>query len=280
MVRLRDSWPFSLSSAPTVGNPCRPLQPESVSEAQSTPTNQLRSSSIMQTPMLSEPPRCRPVPVRGLKGADSPRGLHRGHSPGHVAPPGARSTGGGWSLPASWPDPNSLRQGNPDHDERYRGGVESHFGPELATGLGRGGAVLCLPGRGAPAVVHDQRHRGPELETPPRGPGPRSFSNRRGSPEAVVLGLEPVGERVDHAGPRVVYGQSSVRHPLRRALHTSHGLNRINRPTHTRNFGYCPGDRPPAGARAPLRTGRADCSASGSSLCRSVSHPLVMPVMA
>src|SRR3954466_4285922 len=33
MVRLRDSWPFSLSSAPTVGNPCRPLQPESVSGA-------------------------------------------------------------------------------------------------------------------------------------------------------------------------------------------------------------------------------------------------------
>src|SRR3954462_15984175 len=32
MVRLRDSWPFSLSSAPTVGNPCRPLQPESVLE--------------------------------------------------------------------------------------------------------------------------------------------------------------------------------------------------------------------------------------------------------
>src|SRR5215211_3685894 len=31
MVRLRDSWRFSLSSAPTVGNPCRPLQPESVS---------------------------------------------------------------------------------------------------------------------------------------------------------------------------------------------------------------------------------------------------------
>src|SRR3954451_2326199 len=30
MVRLRDSWPFSLSSAPTVGNPCRPLQPETV----------------------------------------------------------------------------------------------------------------------------------------------------------------------------------------------------------------------------------------------------------
>src|SRR3954469_10452235 len=71
--------------------------------------------------MLSEPPRCRPVPVRALKGADSPRGLHRGHSPGHWSPPGARSTGGGWSLPASWPDPNSLRQVNPDHDERYRG---------------------------------------------------------------------------------------------------------------------------------------------------------------
>src|SRR6187551_3178248 len=73
--------------------------------------------------MLSEPPRCRPVPVRALTGADSPRGLHRGHSPGHRSPPGARSTGGGWSLPASWPDPNSLRQVDPDHDERYRGSV-------------------------------------------------------------------------------------------------------------------------------------------------------------
>src|SRR4051794_10084295 len=71
--------------------------------------------------MLSEPPRCRPFPVLALKGADSPRGLHRGHSPGHMSPPGARSTGGGWLLPASWPDPNSLRQVNPDHDERYRG---------------------------------------------------------------------------------------------------------------------------------------------------------------
>src|SRR3954449_12114963 len=36
--------------------------------------------------MLSEPPRCRPVPVLALKGADSPRGLHRGHSPGHGSP--------------------------------------------------------------------------------------------------------------------------------------------------------------------------------------------------
>src|SRR5215216_931510 len=71
--------------------------------------------------MLSEPPRCRPFPVRALKGADSPRGLHRGHSPGHMSPPGARSTGGSWLLPASWPDPNSLRQVNPDRDERYRG---------------------------------------------------------------------------------------------------------------------------------------------------------------
>src|SRR4029079_9998462 len=71
--------------------------------------------------MLSGPLRCRPVPVVTLQGADSPRGLHRGHSPGHWSPPGARSTGGGWSLPASWADPHSLRTLNPDHDERYRG---------------------------------------------------------------------------------------------------------------------------------------------------------------
>src|SRR3954465_12022370 len=80
--------------------------------------------------MLSEPPRCRPVPVLALKGAGSPRGLDRGHSPGHASPPGARSTGGGWSLPASWPDPNSLRQVDPDHDERYRGAYGS--GPRAA----------------------------------------------------------------------------------------------------------------------------------------------------
>src|SRR5688572_4778164 len=37
MVRLRDSWPFSLSAAPTVGNPARPLQPESVSQGRGCP---------------------------------------------------------------------------------------------------------------------------------------------------------------------------------------------------------------------------------------------------
>ncbi len=36
------------------------------------------------------------------------------------------------------------------------------------------------------------------------------------------------------------HGQGSVRHPLRRALHTSHGLKGINSPTQTRNFRYCP----------------------------------------
>src|SRR3954469_5145205 len=72
---------------------------------------------------------------------------------------------------------------------------------ELATGLGRGGAVLCLPGRGASAAIHDQCYRGPELEAPPRGPNPGSLPDRRGGAEVVVLGLEPVGERVDHAGP-------------------------------------------------------------------------------
>src|SRR5215217_9062129 len=40
----------------------------------------------------------------------------------------------------------------------------------------------------------------------------------------------------------MVDGQGSVRHPLRRALHTSHGLKGINSPTQTRNFRYCPRD--------------------------------------
>src|SRR6185503_13384693 len=95
--------------------------------------------------MLSEPPRCRPVPVLALKGADSPRGLHRGHSPGHWSPPGARSTGGGWSLPASWPDPNSLRQLNPDHDERYRDEVAlTHRVLARLLGVRRASVTECL----------------------------------------------------------------------------------------------------------------------------------------
>src|SRR6185369_1584270 len=117
--------------------------------------------------MLSEPPRCRPVPVRALKGADSPRGLHRGHSPGHGSPPGARSTGGGWSLPASWPDPNSLRQLNPDHDERYR-----PFSAATRRGTGPPGARSTGGGWSLPASWpdpnslrqlnpdHDERYRG------------------------------------------------------------------------------------------------------------------------
>src|SRR3954451_8916944 len=107
--------------------------------------------------MLSEPPRCRPVPVLALKGADSPRGLHRGHSPGHWSPPGARSTGGGWSLPASWPDPNSLRQVNPDHDETYRDGTVNLIGSGRDKAHeGRSHEGLCPSGHAG--------DRGPGLE--------------------------------------------------------------------------------------------------------------------
>src|SRR5215211_5334742 len=44
MVRLLDSWRFSLSSAPTVGNPFRPLQPETVSDIVYVP---------LETPILA-----------------------------------------------------------------------------------------------------------------------------------------------------------------------------------------------------------------------------------
>src|SRR5215204_6304110 len=43
MVRLRDSWRFNLSSAPTVGNPCRPLQPESVLQTDMRAVRPLRA---------------------------------------------------------------------------------------------------------------------------------------------------------------------------------------------------------------------------------------------
>src|SRR5215213_3466001 len=62
------------------------------------------------------------IPCTGAQGRRLPTGPSSLPLAGARVPPGARSTGGGWLLPASWPDPNSLRQLNPDHDERYRGG--------------------------------------------------------------------------------------------------------------------------------------------------------------
>src|SRR4051812_32643560 len=52
MVRLRVSWPFSLSSAPTVGNPCRPLQPESVSNRRESDRSPDGRSPFSARPML------------------------------------------------------------------------------------------------------------------------------------------------------------------------------------------------------------------------------------
>jgi len=66
-------------------------------------------------------------------------------------------------------------EGRRDRSERLWGRSLGHqirgHCPELATGLGRSRPVLCLPRRGAPAVVHDQCHRGPELKAPTRGVG-------------------------------------------------------------------------------------------------------------
>src|SRR4051812_39834676 len=131
--------------------------------------------------MLSEPPQCRPVPVRALKGADSPRGLHRGHSPGHGSPPGARSTGGGWSLPASWPDPNSLRQLNPDHDETYRGiapaplirATRSHLAPGPAPALANG-RVFAVPGP-VLSMVRARQAKGPSRNSEVSAQPPASW---------------------------------------------------------------------------------------------------------
>src|SRR3954465_9102563 len=88
-VRLRDSWPFSLSSAPTVGNPCRPLQPESV-------------LLMILPPGRHEPPRCWPIPVRALEGATSYWAGIVANSSGHKSHHGAHGTE--WTLVA----PNEL----------------------------------------------------------------------------------------------------------------------------------------------------------------------------
>src|SRR3954447_22011016 len=65
------------------------------------------------------------APCTGAQRRRLPTGPPPRRLAGARVPPGARSTGGGWSLPASWPDPNSLRQVNPDHDETYRGWISS-----------------------------------------------------------------------------------------------------------------------------------------------------------
>jgi hypothetical protein len=63
--------------------------------------------------------------------------------------------------------------------------------PELAPSLGRGRAVLRLPGRGPAAVVHHERHRGAQLQAAASGTRQGSLPDRRGRPEAASPGLEP-----------------------------------------------------------------------------------------
>ena len=48
--------------------------------------------------------------------------------------------------------------------------------------------------------LYDQRYPGAELKTPQSRPRQRAFSNRRSGDEIAISGLEPIGERVDHAG--------------------------------------------------------------------------------
>jgi hypothetical protein len=72
--------------------------------------------------------------------------------------------------------------------------------PELASGLGRSRSVLRFPSGRAPIGLYDQRYRGAELKTPQSRPRQRAFSNRRSGNEIAISGLEPIGERVDHAG--------------------------------------------------------------------------------
>jgi hypothetical protein len=50
---------------------------------------------------------------------------------GALVPPGARSTGGVWSLPAGWPDPISLTALASDRDDRYRGCARGRVYPKI-----------------------------------------------------------------------------------------------------------------------------------------------------
>ena len=71
--------------------------------------------------------------------------------------------------------------------------------PELAASLERGRAVLCLPCRRAPDLVHHECHRGLECQIAPRRQGQGPLPHRRGCDEAAVSGLEPLREGVENA---------------------------------------------------------------------------------
>src|SRR3954463_1508573 len=87
--------------------------------------------------------------------------------------------------------------------------------PSLAAGLGRGRAVLRLPGRGPTAALHHERDRGAQLQAPAGRQGQGPLPDRRGRAEAPVPGLEPGREGVEDAARRVGDGQGPVRRPLR-----------------------------------------------------------------
>src|SRR3954453_23530462 len=95
--------------------------------------------------------------------------------------------GCGWSLPASWPDPNSLRQLNPDHDERYRGdGIPAR-------------ALLCFMSRLATSEVgHGERSDKAAPDRTllgPQGPAPNLEGRRSAAGDHAACALRNTGGR-------------------------------------------------------------------------------------
>ena len=100
--------------------------------------------------------------------------------------------------------PGDRRRHGRSRAGRLRG---RRLGPEipsdwhvLAPGLERGDPVLRLPQRRPPADLHHQRRRGTERQAAPRSASPGPLPDRRRRHEAALPGLEPIRERMDHAG--------------------------------------------------------------------------------
>ena len=86
---------------------------------------------------------------------------------------------------------------------------------ELAPGLGRGDPVPRLSARGPQTDLHDECHRGAELEDPPGRPHKGALPQRRGGGEIDLSGAECYLSGVEAISPRMARREEPVRHNVR-----------------------------------------------------------------
>ena len=88
----------------------------------------------------------------------------------------------------------------------------------LASGLGPGHSLLCLPAGDSPGDLHDQCHREHQRPAAQDHQDARAFPERRCRQQADLAGLAQHHRRLGTGGQGLEGGHEPICHPLRRTL--------------------------------------------------------------